>query len=464
MVFIYLLLHLLTGLGIVAQFEGVRKRAETIGLSLLLGMGAHTLLIFFMELLHIRFTASSVLTMMLAASLLTNANYKASLALFQRLLNNKWDFKLYDIPFVLLGAYFVYVSSWRAFYVAVTPYDAMVGMDMVAKYAAAEGHILSSAFTHPNLQGHVQNQMYYAPFTTFLQLMYRLAGHTVGQTWLGVVFGAFSLWFYGKLRDIAHPILAGFALLLLTLVPEMYGYTFMFLTDYSSAVFFTVGVVYFGAYFNEGNTLSTLILSALGFGLSLWSRSDGAIFIFLGAILLFASQYRSVEVKQNVLRTAIWAAIPLLFFVLWNVIFFQLAPRAPVNQISEHAGNIGELLGKFSDIVKTLIIGESQQISATESMNYSRVLYGYSFPIFFLFLIANTALFRNKKGWEALAWMLVLFVGFGLIAHLFVAATVENTIKRGFFKMFPLIYLFICSSALGQWLSEKMKALEGGTA
>lgn len=459
MILLYILLHFLTGFGIVANFEAVRKRAEVVGLSLLLGIAAHTVMIFVWEMLHISLTSSSVLGGMLAFSVLANVRFKKTIALGQQMIQAPFDAKLYEIPFIAFGLFIIYISSWRAYYLPVTPYDAIVGMDLVAKYAAKEGHVMSSVFSHPNLSEYIQNQLFYAPFTTFSQIIYNLGGQVIGQTWLGLVFGAFTLWFYGKLRSLVHPVIAGFATLFLVLVPEMYAYTFMFLTDYSSAVFFAVGVTYFYTYYQD-KQFSTLVLSALGFGFSIWSRSDTALFIPFGVIVLFFTHYKVEDMKSVLLKSAVWAGIPFVFFALWNIVFFAMLPQSPVNQASEHVGSIMDLLGKYSEMVNTLIIGNEKQLASGEVVNTSRVMYGYAFFLFFPYLIANFAIFRDKKGWEVLIWTLILFIGFGFIAHIFVAATIDNTIKRGFFKLFPVIYLYMCVSSLGQWLSQKIIAWE----
>ncbi len=445
MIILYILLHLIAGLGILAHFEAVRKRAELAGLAVLTGMGVHTVMVYFMELLHINLTSGSVLGGMIVISLFCHIGYKKSLALFQHILKSPFDAKIYEIPFILMGLYLVYISSWRAYYLPVTPYDAIVGMDMVAKYAAKEGHIISSAFTHPNLSGHIQNQMFYAPFTTFSQLLYRLAGHTIGQTWLGVVCGAFFLWFYGKTRSITHPVIAGICTFLLIAIPEMYAYSFMFLTDYSTAVFFGAGVVYFYTATQDG-TLKTLILSALMFGFSVWSRSDSIVFIPFGALVIFIIS-RKIGMKEALFRAGAFSAIPAVFFTLWNILFFQLLPRVPQNQIGENAGNIGSLLVAYSDIINKLVLNE--------------IYYGYAFMILFLWFILSLIVTRSLKGWEVSVWVLILFIGFGLIVNIFTAASIDNTIKRGFFKFFPVIYFYIAISPLSQQISGWMYRLEG---
>lgn len=438
MILVYIFLHLIAGLGIVAHFDAVRKRAEVIGLSVLTGMGVHTLLIYCMELLHVTLTSGSVLGGMVLVSLLCHVGYKQSISLFQDLVKNPFDFKIYEIPFLIIGVFLVYVSSWRAYYLPVTPYDAIVGMDMVAKYAVKEGHVISSAFSHPNLSGHIQNQMFYAPFTTFCQIIYRLGGHTVGQTWLGVVVGAFTLWMYGKMRSVTHPVIAGACALLLMAIPEMYAYSFMFLTDYSTAVFFGAGVVYFYTA-TQDNSIKTWILSALMFGFSIWSRSDTAVFIPFGCLVILVI-YKKEGLGSVLTKAGIFGAIPFLFFALWNIVFFQLLPKTPQNQIAEGAGNIGNLLATYSDIVNKLVLNE--------------IYYGYAFIIFAIWFVLNLIVTKSMKGWQASVWVLILFIGFGLIVNLFTAASIDNTIKRGFFRFFPVIYFYIAVSPLSQKITE----------
>ncbi len=446
MLYLLILLYILAGFGISAHFEAVKTRAERLGLSILLGMGLHTFVIYLLEIFHISLNLNNVLIGLVAFTMLSNAAVGKTLRAYQQLFQQKWDIRIYELPFWGMLGYIAYISIWRAVYVPVTPYDAVVGMDLLAKYAVKEGHLVSSVFTTPNLAGHVQNQLFYAPFTTFSQILTRLCGNQVGQPWLGIEFVGFLLFMYGKMRSYTHPILAGIFTVLLCLISEFFGYTFMMLTDFSCAVFLGASVAYFYDYY-QAKSLKTLILSAILLGFSVWSRSDTALFVPMAVILVFATHFKE-NIKEAILGSAIIGGIPFIFFALWNIVVVQyIFPKHPVGeQIASTATDIGNLFAIYSDII-TKLMGH-------------QILWGYIFIIFAIWTIANFLIFRDKKGWEILIWLLFLYVGLGLIDNIFEAASLDNTIKRGLFKMLPVIYLYLSVTSLSAWLNEKISVWE----
>ena len=449
MLYILILLYFLAGFGISAHFEVVKNRAERLGLSLLLGMGLHTFVVYIWEMLHIALTWTSVLLGMCLFTALANVAFAKTLAAYKQFFTAKWDFRLYEFPFWGMIGYMVYASIYRAIYLPVTPYDALVGMDLLAKYAVKEGHLVSSVFTTPNLADHVQNQLFYAPFSTFSQILTRLSGNEVGQPWLAVVFVGFLLFMYGKMRSYTHPALAGLFTLLLCMISEYFGYTFMMLTDFSCSVFFGAGIAYFYDYYND-KSLKTFVLSAVLIGLSVWARSDTALFVALGVVLVFAMHIRQ-NPKDAIIKTALFGGIPFIFFALWNVVMVNyIFPKQPVgDQIANTATDIGNLFAIYSDMITKLMPHE--------------ILWGYVFILFLLLGSLNLLIFRDAKGWQILVWIGIVFIGLGLIDNIFEAATLENTVKRGLFKLIPLIYLYLSVNSLSAWVNEKLSKWESGT-
>lgn len=441
---VFILVFLLTGTGLLAQFEAVKRRTQFIGAAVLLGMGVSTLVVYLLELLHIKLTFGSVLGANLATMLLANIGYKKTLrALREVIFTKTFSLKLYELPFIGFAGYLVLISVWRAYYLPVTPVDTLVGMDLMAKYAAQEGHLVSSVITEPFSHVRIYNQPFYAPFTTISQIIYRLCGFENGQAWLGVVFIAFLLFFYDKMKEMTHPIFAGTFLLLFIAIPELYAYTFMFLTDFSNAVFFGVGAALFYDYFQTRHD-KTLWLSALFMGFSVWSRSETVLFMPFFSLLLLMTGFRS-DLKKSLIRGVVYSAVPAVFFVLWNVIMFKFYfDYFPKNQFG-----INETMGLFD------IYGE-----INDKLVMNPILYGYTFGIFAVLTVINLIAFRNKVGYPLLWTAVTLYIGFGLIVYLFPAAAVDYTIKRGFFKFFPVFFLYLASCSLFGFLSKQLRKFE----
>lgn len=440
---LFIVIFLITGVGIVAQFDTIKRKGQLFGAGILMGMAVSTLTIYVMELLYVKLTYTSVLGISVAVMLVANIGYKKTIETLKESFSIKVPLKLYEIPFFAFAGYLVVISVWRAYYLPVTPYDTIVGMDFVAKYAALEGHVVSSVFTEQFSKVRDFNQPFYAPFTTFSQIIYRLSGFENGQGWLSVVFISFLAFFYCKLKELTHPIFAGIFLLLFIAIPELYAYTFMFLTDFSNAVFFGIGSILYYEYFKNRN-IKTLLLSALFMGFSVWSRSETVLFMPFLSLLILATGIKT-DLKNSFIHSALFSAVPALFFVLWNIIMFKLYFNYfPQNQFAVNP-TMG-LTDIFSEINTKLITNE--------------FLYGYAFNLFFVFAIANLVLFRNKTGYELLWVVVTLYVGFGIIVFLFPAASIDNTIKRSFFKFFPVFFFYLASSSLFNYLTEKLNNFE----
>lgn len=508
---LFFLLHLIAGWGIVAHFPIVRSKGETLGLSFLIGAGLHTFMVFVMECVKIPLQTGYILAFLVVSAGLTHIDWQKSVEKWKDFTQEKWTMPLYEWPFVLAIASFWVLALWRAYYLPVVPYDAIVGMDLLAKYAVKEGHLVSSVFTAPFLPEWTQNQLFYAPFTTLMQVMGRSAGLMFGQWWLSLFFGAFLCVFYGKLRQFVHPIWAGLCTLLLIAIPEMYVYTYTLLTDYSSAVFWGLAILYLYDAEQDDFRDNTLLLSALLLTLSVWSRSDTILMaVAIGGYVCYLLQ-KEKGFAQALRPTALFMGLPLLAVILWHFFFIPFyIPKSPNALISPHVMEMGHFSYVLKEMIQLLIVKEL-------------FFYGYGLTFFFIVVAINAGFFPTYTPHTRMPWikylsyltlalflftlliefeflivyftssqmealkrvgfflflmtflyeltyrpqyrtlliaMLILFVTLALVAHIFTAATVENTLKRGFFRFFPIIYYYIAVSPLGEKVSEALKAKE----
>ena len=352
--------------------------------------------------------------------------------------------KTYELVFLALIVFLVLISIWRCYYLPVTQRDAIVGFDLVAKYAAEQGTIRSTVFSDPHLQGHLSNQPYYAPFTAIMQIIFRLTGLQFGKVWLSVIFIAFLVFLYKRLAVFSHPILAGMLTVVFLSIPVMYAYTFTVQSDYSNAVFFAVSVILFHDYVRLGHRKLAL-LSAGFMGFACWTRSETIIFVPFGALAAygFARRYGA---KEGVRVAILFVLIPALFFSLWHVLYYTLYfKQTPGTQI---------ILAGISPSRAISMVARLWVLFGNTSA------YGYIFPIFALSLLVNLTLFRDRRGLDLLIWLGILCLGFVMILLLVPAASIENTIKRGFFKLFPIMVFYLAQSRLYQFVSGKLSMWE----
>jgi hypothetical protein len=86
---------------------------------------------------------------------------------------------------------------------------------------------------------------------------------------------------------------------------------------------------------------------------------------------------------------------------------------------------------------------------------------------YFVFVFAVVFLLNvfEKKTWSgvSLSWLfavLVVYIGIAFIGYLFPLYDLDNSTKRGLFKIFPLMLLFMGNSPLLLSLSEKIRKWE----
>ena len=88
--------------------------------------------------------------------------------------------------------------------------------------------------------------------------------------------------------------------------------------------------------------------------------------------------------------------------------------------------------------------------------------YAY-FVYIFLFVLCLNIFDRNVLNKTALNWLfavLVVYVGLPFVAYLFPLYDLDNSTKRGLFKIFPLMLLFMANSPLLISLSDGIKKWE----
>jgi hypothetical protein len=355
----------------------------------------------------------------------------------------RFTIRLSGLPFLLVIALFVALSVWQCIRLPIIPRDAIVGMDLVAKYAVEEGTINSSVFTGEELKGHLSNQPYYAPFTMLMQIVYRLAGVPFGKLWLSVLFLSFVIFLYSRLRENLHPVPAGFLVLAFTIIPNMYSYTYLLLTDYANALFFGLGALFLYDYVGGSGT-ARLFMSALFMGSACWSRSETILFVVPGAVMLLLLARGPWRKKLG--HAGLFLLPSTILFLVWHWLYFTF--------IFESAPSGDALaLGAGGQGISATIRGMLRLLGEGS-------LYGSMFYLFAASLVLNLAVFRDRGGVSLLAWIAILFAGFLLVAHFIPAASVGHTVKRGYFKLFPIMIFYLGGSRLFHYLSEQLRAWE----
>ncbi|UHG93510.1 hypothetical protein LQ777_11520 [Spirosoma oryzicola] len=440
----------LLGFGMVTRLKAVRNGMSLSGLSMLVGLGVSSLVPFIVEFAQLPITATpvfvglGVLTGFSALLLQGQGEYLRAVFSGQRT-----AIRLYELPFLGFWAYLLFISAWKCAWFPNTPFDTIVGPDLVATAAVREQTLASSVFTeHLPLVSVFSNQPFYAPFTAMQQVIYLLAAQNdgpfvFGKIWLTVLVVGFGLWLYAELRERIHPLLAGVLITVLACTPELFSYTFLVQTDWANAAFFVVGVMLLQRYLASGGR-GVLAGSALLMALACWTRTETIFFAAIGSLLLFVRLVRRHPVRAVVLAAGYSLAglLPVLF---WNYGFLRgyvpLPPQAHLGVIHGVTdGYVGKLLAVFSAMNKTVV--------------FDADYWNYTVYIFVGLALLNLVLFRDKRGWITLVWLIGIYGLFGLIIQHVDGANVAYTFRRGFFKLLFLMYVYLADTTLVNRLSE----------
>lgn len=452
------LLQFLIGWGILIWCKIKLLPWLAISFSMMLGIGICSLVPFLLQLLYLPINHITVFGSLVLCVLIANIKciygfkeLKSTLQLCNQIKN-----KLYEWPFLLMIAFLIFLSAWRCYYYPPLARDITSGSEVIAEYAVKEKTMINSVFT-VNLE--TTNNQFKPPYVTSLQIIYKLAGFPFGQLWLSVLVLSFIIFLYSVLKQKLHAIIVGILILLFIAIPELYAYTFMILFDYSNMIFLFLGIYFLSLFFkNQQNNY--LGLSAFLFGLATYIRSETLVLIcFLVPIIII----NQIKYKQKSwLKSGFLAAVP----VIVSGIFYFLSITIYINKylpvkydikglINNNLLNLEPLITRFKEMNTMLIFGDK-----------GIVLYGYFFFIFGILLLLNLII-KPKLNPEARTWLyfvLVIYVGMPILGYLLPLLDLQNSTKRGLFKIFPLILLYLGNNDFLIKLSNRITSWENKLA
>lgn len=427
---------------------GMRStRTITLVLALFAGMFLHTVLFFACDLMGIPLTATSMFLSLIVGVVATAPLWKTTRQLVQHLkAPSKSNLRLYDLPVLGLSGYVFYMILWASWYWPVTPFDAMAGIDLVAKSVVTDHTIVNRVFTDPSLQGQLSNQPFYAPFAMLMQAIMKLIGFTHNQVWVGIVSVAFSVFLWAALRQIVHPFVAALLYLLYLLTPEMFGYSYLLQTDYINAVFMVAGVylMWQGA---EHNHRGSVLSSAVFFAGACWSRTESPLLILIGVLFAFPLLQRSFGSSTTIRTLGSITLSSGIAFALWHVLFMNAYLPVRPSTADQIAG---------FDVARLFDV-----ISTTWTSVIARIDYwGVVVWLFIGVTAISTVVYRRFASGMLLVWIAAILVGLWFSGTLFTAAIVEQTLRRGMFKLIPLLVLAIAASELVTSASNRLSVWE----
>ena len=458
--FLLLFCFLLAGYGILGFFTLQLGKAFTITLSLLLGVAVASFLPFLLQLLYIPITGPSVFGSLAFVTALLNIPTgirirKEGVRSFLRGLSpGPIRIKPYEVPFIMVLAFIVFVSVWRCYYLPPLSRDALSGPEAIAEFAVREHTLVNSFF---NIDLWTTNNQFKSPFLVSLQVIYKIAGFPFGQVWLSIVFISLTVFLYQALKEKLHPLLAATLLLLFTMAPEPYAYTFMILYDYSNMVFFFLGLYFLfsrAAGERQPGASNTIYFAGLLLGIATYIRSEtlALVLLFLPPLLLI--EKRAGFSPKKIIRGSVLFLLPSIVGYYLPVQLY-IPHYLPVHYdvaglINHHPADLSPLFRRYTGMFTQLLTGE-----------LSIHLWGYFYYLTAILFAAEALLLRrfNREARNWLYAMAALFLGLGILGWLLPVMDLTDTTKRALFKMLPLALFYLannqlllrCSASISRW-------------
>ncbi len=446
------LFHFITGLGILNLF-GIRQRLlPRIALSVILGILVASVVPFLLQLFYIPVSSGNIfLTWAIFALLLnikTLINLKKNPPKWTRF---TFGLKLHELPAILLIGFMLFVSAWRCYYYPQYTRDGNSGPEPIAAYALKEHTLINSVFS---VDLGTTNNQYKSPFLTDLQLIYKYAGFPFGSMWLPLLVLSFFIFLYYVLSEKVHPVIAGILLVFFLFTPEAYAYTFVCLYDYSNMVLLFLGFYYLFSYF-KSRQRNQFYLSALLMFFAVYVRSETLVLVFMAMPLVLYSAYKAKENLPKALgHIVIFMVICGLGYLIPTEIYnnHYLPQTYQVDSLmNKDLSNIQPFFNRLSYMTLELMLG-----------NRGRMLWAYFMDIFVLIFLIEL-IFKRKFTKEAGNWLLavlVIYIGLPFLGYLFPLMDLDNSTKRGLFKILPLMLLYMGNNQVLTRLSDRIKKWE----
>ncbi len=446
------IIQFIAGFGIINLFNIQLKPGLLIALAILLGVAVFSIMPFILQLAYIPLTSANIFISIFVACILLNIKFKSGIARLKELKANiRIRIKLYEIPFVVMIAFIVFVSAWRCFYFPPTPRDLTSGAEVIAEYAIREKTMINSVFS-VNLES--TNNVFKPPYITCLQIIYKYAGFEFGQVWLSTIVACFLIFLYQALTVSIHRIFAGLLVLFFMAIPEMFAYTFMVLFDYSNAVFFFLAVWFLYQFF-QNQQRNYLAFAGLLMAIATYIRSETLILacLMVPAIVWYHWKNKTGIVKG--LISSAWFVVPsVLAYIISITIYIGHYLPAKYNiegLVNKNLSDLSPFFTRFSEINNKLIFSDM-------GVGY----YGY-FIYFFILLLLLEVVVKRKLSGATRNWLyavLVIYLGFPLMGYLLPLLDLNNSTKRGLFKIFPLMLLYMANNSLLVSWSQKITKWE----
>lgn len=439
-------IHFFTGNGLLYAMNIPVTGVKRIALSLITGISIASWLPFLLQLIYLPITLSSVVFILCVALLVCNLrNLRDKKIGFGKISFPK--IALYEWPFFIVFFLLFAITAMRGYYVPVQARDMLAGPEAIAEFTVREHTMINSVFSI-NLQS--TNNPFKSTYITSMQVIYKLFGFESGQVWHVVLAWSFIAFVYCLLRERVHKLLAAMLLLFFILIPELFGYTYMILYDYSNMAFFFLGA-YFILRYCQSLRNNTFALAAFFVGMAMYTRQETLILVGMFLPFFFFILWK---VKKQSLWFAAMKSAVILFTAVFVYVLCIVVYNGHYLPVTYDIGGQVADLSRVDLFFKRFTDMNSQLIFEPVATAYWGIFMYFFCALLLIDLIVNRSV--NKEGRFWLLFVLIIYIGLPVIGYLLPLADLMNTTKRGLFKLFPFMILYLSDTTLLKRLSDRI--------
>jgi len=450
-----LLIVFLLGISILNLAARKISVIEKIGFAFPIGMGIGSLLMFFMDLLHIPLNnIYTILGIYLAIIIAIN--------IFLFLKKNGIDFspqkiiksfKIVPINFAWLYliatlCYVLYGLLSKTLFWPVCIYDSVNGYDFIAKAIEVEGTLNNSIFDQTDPLYTIRSV--YPPLIPLNFGFAYIIGFETSKIIVALFFGSLGIAFYSLLKKYTTHLGAALFTLLLIITPEFAAFSCLSSPNPPCTFYASLGILSLYIWYDKDESAYFWVGSILLI-LALWTRSETIMFAASGGILVLLK-----SIKQKKIFPVIFYGVScFIVFAIWQI-YLKFVLEA------DQAQPIIKYLywdpGKFSRMWAKITM-----------ITFSTQFYGVVIYLFLITLLINIKNIIVEKDRIVLivcimaAWCLYVFVLYQFdidYTRSSMGGLIESGYKRGLFYFLPVILFYAATNKLSSTLFFKYLTIE----
>ena len=464
-----IILCYLLGLSVMLLINRKYLLAELIGYSFLIGIGLETVFLFLLDIVGVQYSVGALVGLNVLSILAINAaNYKGLLQLKDEFKMPSFDIKHINFVAVFLfalAAYLFYVITVKNLFWPATEHDSIGSFDKLARIMAIEGKLKISLFQY-GLEG--AGGVYPPLFHGSLAYAYIFGGiYVLPKIMITLYFLSLLTVFYSVVNKYVGSTAGALLTFILMITPELFSHAALGLGNLPTTAYVCAGGLATILWLDKNDT-KYFWLGAICMAFVIWIRSDTVV--FTAASLLLAAIYflRTKDFK----RTLAYGAIVVAPFVIWTLyVKMKLAVPSQGARFDLGLGYNAERMDQVGGYAKAyLFAGHKGGVDGAQ-------LYGLTFVLFFLTLIANVLgayFIKDRKQLLNGAYaLLFFFASFALYFAVFYFINVkvqnapmwslmESSFKRGMFFFIPAALLYVATSPLSTIAFAKLEKFRTG--